>query len=281
MNKLENSFKILGLSWGVLKKNKSLLKITFLSIVVTSLFMFVVSIPTITFLANQSDTMSSSNVGLVGIIFVFIFYFVLYAILLYFTSAQTAIVLSYLDGKPVDSKYGFQVANMRLGVLLQYALIASTVGVALSYLREKGGVFGNFVGALGGLVWNVVTFLTVPILVVKGVSPMQAIRESASLLKKTWGETLVGSISLGLATLIIALPFFLVVGLLAVIAYSSGSMIFGAIAVVLFIIALFVTILLSSSLSVIYQAILYRYAVIGDTSGLDVNILRSTFVQTK
>ena len=75
-------------------------------------------------------------------------------------------------------------------------------------------------------------------LVVEGVGPLEAVKRSASLLKKTWGEQIVGNFSIGvvfglLMVLIIVLfipIFFLVI--------SSGSVVFIAAAVLVFVLLL-------------------------------------------
>ena len=68
----------------------------------------------------------------------------------------------------------------------------------LQLLRERGGIAGAIVAALGGMAWNIITFLVVPVLVVEGVGPIGAIKRSAGLLKKTWGEQVIGSAGIGL-----------------------------------------------------------------------------------
>jgi membrane-anchored glycerophosphoryl diester phosphodiesterase (GDPDase) len=63
-----------------------------------------------------------------------------------------------------------------------------------------------------GLSWTLVTFLTLPVLVSRDVSAFDAVKESAETFKKTWGEQVVATVGIGLATFMI----FLLMGLIAI-----------------------------------------------------------------
>ena len=48
-----------------------------------------------------------------------------------------------------------------------------------------------------GTAWAVATYLAVPSLAVEGVGPIEALKRSAGLIRKTWGEGFVGNIGIG------------------------------------------------------------------------------------
>ena len=91
-----------------------------------------------------------------------------------------------------------QVANSRLHRLLPWALVSATVSMILSLL-ERYGIVGRIVAGLVGLAWNLVTFLTIPILVIEDVGVGDAFKRSKELFKKTWGENVVGQAGLGVS----------------------------------------------------------------------------------
>ena len=70
--------------------------------------------------------------------------------------------------------------------------------------------------AIIGFAWSVATFLVVPVLVVEKVGPLDAIKRSASLLRKTWGEQLVGNFGIGLVFGLLVLLVVLLLGVGAV-----------------------------------------------------------------
>ena len=53
----------------------------------------------------------------------------------------------------------------------------------LRMISERSGNLGRIVTSLVGLAWNLATYLVVPVLVIEGVGPVEAIKRSAGLLK--------------------------------------------------------------------------------------------------
>src|SRR5262249_1074067 len=129
--------------------------------------------------------------------FGFVFYVVQYTIVFYCNSALVGAALIRLRGGQPTLGDGFRIANERFGSIVGYALVAATVGVILRQIAQRG-MIGRILGTGFGLAWNVATFLAVPVLVVEGVGPIEAVKRSSQLLKKTWGEQIVGNIGLGL-----------------------------------------------------------------------------------
>ncbi len=77
--------------------------------------------------------------------------------------------------------------------------------MVLRAISERSGLLGRLVVGLVGLAWNLATFLVVPVLVVEDVGPIEAIRQSAAYLKRTWGEQIVGNLGMGLVFGLISL----------------------------------------------------------------------------
>jgi hypothetical protein len=118
----------------------------------------------------------------------------------------------------------------------------------------------------------------VPVLVAQDVGPLDAVRESARLLKRTWGESLVGNGGIGLVFgLLLAAVMVVGVALTAFLA-SAGQ---GALAIAVAVLAVFAVLavaLVQAALSGIYSAALYRYAVGGNApAGFDGVLLREAF----
>jgi len=116
--------------------------------------------------------------------------------------------LERLRGGNPSFSDGLALARQRAGVILGYSSIAATVGLVLSFLRgrdQQPGI-GVLLASLGGLAWGVATFLVIPVLAAKDIGPIAAIKESVTLLKRTWGEQLSVHVGLGV---IIDLPMLL------------------------------------------------------------------------
>jgi hypothetical protein len=108
--------------------------------------------------------------------------------------------------------------------------------------------------------WSVITYLVIPVLVAEGVGPIQAIKRSTALLKKTWGEQLVSRFGFDLMVMIFAIPTVLVAVLLgAAIPAPVGVFL----AVAFGVLAMGALILVTAALRAIYIAALYEYAANG------------------
>jgi hypothetical protein len=151
--------------------------------------------------------------------------------------------------------------------ILGYALISATVGVILRAIAERNKIIGQIVSSILGAVWGIVTYLVVPVLVTEDVGPVDAIKRSGSLLKKTWGEQIIGNFSIGAVFGLLILGAIIGLGIpLALLIAATGSVIVAILGGVLIVLVVVGLSLLSSALGGIYTAALYRYAVEGQVS---------------
>jgi hypothetical protein len=226
-----------------------------------------------------------NTMQIIGYVFLFLFYIVTYTINIYFNVALVGAALIRLDGKDPTVSDGFRIANERFGKIFGYAIISATVGVILSFLRsddERWGWIGKLVADAIGLAWNVATFLVIPILVVKDLGPFAAVKESATLLKKTWGEQITGNWSLG--GIFVLMYILLVVAGIGLCGYLIYIENYGmAIATVIVAVFLMMTLaIMQGALNGIFQAALYRYAESGTVpSNFDAEMIRGAFKEKR
>jgi hypothetical protein len=160
--------------------------------------------------------------------------------------------------------------------ILAWALVSATVGIILQILRERAGFIGQLAASLVGGAWGLVTFFVVPILVLEDKGVVDAIKESTSLIKKTWGETIIGSGSIMLVFIIIGVIGF--VGVLATMLLGSPA-VFG-VALVLFIGLVIVLAVVASAMQGIFVTALYTYARTGTVpSAFRSDLIQNAFVQ--
>ena len=198
-----------------------------------------------------------------GAVLGFVMYFCLYSITFFFNSALVGAALIRLQGGDPTLADGFGVARSRIGPILGYAAIAATVGIALSALKNKENNFLVRMFASGlGVAWTLATFLVVPVLVVENVGPIDALKKSVDLLKRTWGENAIGNVGIGFA-----FGLLMFVAILAGVAITIGAaMVSPKLALVVGPLAILCILMLGifqSALSGIYSAALYRFAVDG------------------
>ena len=109
------------------------------------------------------------------------------------------------------------------------------------------------------MAWSLITFFVVPILVVEGVGPIDAIKRSAGLLRKTWGEQIVDNFSIGLVMFLAFVAVAVVGGVISAVLFGLSDVL-GILGVALLVAALIILGLIGSALSGIFNIALYRYA---------------------
>jgi hypothetical protein len=224
-----------------------------------ALFIAVVLVGLVWMGSGGFDRLDGDGLGLLDLVLLYLFYFVLSTVGVFFNSALIAAANIRLDGGDPTLADGFRIAVSHLPAILGWAAIAATVGLLLQVLRERGGAAGAVVSLIGNMAWGLITFLVVPILVVEGIGPIEAIKRSAALLRKTWGEQIVGNFSIGLVTGLVFVVVMLGGGAIAFLLLGVSDVL-GILAFALLVLALIIVGLIGSALSGIFNIALYRYA---------------------
>jgi hypothetical protein len=254
MERFRRSWELFKASWAMIREDRTLLRYPIVSGIAVLVLVALIGGPlALTGAFNEGD------VGPVQIAALFIIYFVVYSAITFCNAAMISEVMAKMDGRR-SATTGWAFARENMGAILGYAAIAATVGVILNLLSRRDDIGSQLVGALGGAAWGIATFLVVPVLVVERVSPVDALKRSASLLKRTWGEQIIGNAGIGLFTgLLVVLAVLLGAGLVAL-AAATGLTALVVVAVVIGVLAVAVVVAVSSALDTIYRAAVYRYA---------------------
>jgi hypothetical protein len=269
-----NSVALMKASINVLKLDKELMVFPVLSGVASVLVMasFVAPIA----FTGAGSVFADGEAGYLAMSVMFLFYVVQYTVIFFFNSALVGAALIRLDGGDPTVSDGLAIASKRLGSILGYAVIAATVGMILKMISERGGIFAKIASAFAGMAWTLATYLAVPVLVTKDIGPIDAIKESAAIFKRTWGEQVTGNFGLTWAIFLVMLAW---TGVSFAVGYIALMIIPAAILPVIGISVLGYLFLglVGSALSGIYTAALYRYAMTGDTGYFDPQIMGNAF----
>lgn len=239
------------------------------------------------FVPGAADALSrSSNDGsgtttVAGFVILFIFYLVSSFIVTYFTSGLVGAAIIRLRGNDPTFGDGIRIANQHVGAIFFFAIMSATVGVVSAIIRGSGknrNVGRDIAASLTTTAWNIASYLAVPILVSQPVSAFEAIKQSTLLLKKTWGEQLIGNAGIGA---IFAIPFILLVigGIFGIIMLANAG--YGTAALILLVVVFILIIALAiiqTALSGIYKAAIYLYAAENvETATFDPALVRTAF----
>jgi hypothetical protein len=273
--KFSRSWSLVKASAGVLRADKELLLFPLMSSLAAIGVLASFALPVIGFdwLPAEEESISPALM-----LWALAFYISQYFVIFFFNTALVGAAMIRLDGGDPTVRDGLRIAASKIGAIFGYAVIAGTVGLLLQMLEQRAGFVGRIVIGLIGMAWTVVTFLTVPVLVARDIGPLDAIKESAGLLRRTWGENLIGAGGIGLVFgLAMALLVFSGIAL-GIAALAGGMMVGAAVVFGLTVLAALALGLLQAALSGVYSAALYRFAVNGDApAGFDGVMLKNAF----
>lgn len=221
---------------------------------------------------------SSGSFAPLGYAFGFLVYVINYFVMFYFNTALVACVMMHLDGGTPTLGDGLRAANARFGTILGYAVISATVGMLLRAIQERVPFLGRVVVALIGAGWAIASFLVVPVLVVRNTGPFDSVRESAALMKRTWGENVIGQAGMGLAFGLIQMAIVVVAALATAAVVMLHMPLLVIPVIVLAVFAVLGAMLIHTALTGIYAATLYRYADAGSSGLIDDEVLRNAFL---
>jgi hypothetical protein len=276
MGRFARSWELVKLCWGVLGQDKELVVFPIVSAIAVVIVTISFVAPGV-FTGYWSAFADDEGIPVTFWVLLVLFYLVQYLVIIFFNAALVSAALIRLKGGDPTLGDGLRGAWSHIGAILGYAAIAATVGLLLQLLRERAGFAGAIVAALGGMAWNIITFLVIPVLVVEEAGPVQAIKRSAGLLKKTWGEQIIGTAGIGLIFGLVGLAIAVVGIALGALIISAGVTAAGVAVIALTILAVVVVAMLSATLRGIYSAALYQYAVGGDTGEFSGEVLAGAF----
>jgi Family of unknown function (DUF6159) len=278
-NRLSRSWTLVKASASVLEQDRELLVFPAISLAALLVVSLCFALPMLGLGVLDGMSRGGNKAVSTGVYVVaFLFYFSQYFVIFFFNTALVGAAMIRLDGGAPTLGDGMRVATSRLGAIAGYAFIAATVGMILRAIQERVGFIGRFIVGLLGVGWAIATYLVVPVLVARNVGPIDAIKESAHLLKETWGENVIGQAGLGVAFAfiylgVIACGIFLII--VASLAHKASIIIA---AVLLTVLAVAITALVQSALAGIYAAALYRFATTGkETLGFDARTMKLAF----
>lgn len=277
------SWTLMKASADVLRSDKSLLMFPLASSICCLIVAASFLIPIIAAMMAAGDVAEQGHrMTAGGYVLMFLFYLAQYFVIIFFNTALAGAALARLRGEDASFGDGMAIARSRIVSIFGYALIAATVGLVLRALQERLGLIGRLVAGFLGLAWTVATFLVVPVLASQDVGPTEAISRSVELLKRTWGENIIGNAGIGV---VFGLLMFVAVLLSAVLvggAFATQSVAAIVAAIVIVVVGLTMLGLIQASLQGIYAAALYRYAEDGEVGqGFDQAMLEQAFKPKK
>jgi len=288
MNVFSRSWKITKMSFQVINQDRELIWFALLSFIFSTMFSVSMIVPSI-LPAIMNNGISSTSLEVYQYVLIFATYLGLAFIATFFNVCVVYTTKVRFQGGNATFGESLKFAFSKTGLIFQWSLIAATVGLLLRLLDTLGERLGKIgqivVGilvSLLGMTWSIITIFVVPVLVYEGLGPIDAIKKSTAVIKKTWGESLIKYIGLGLISFITYVIIVILFGALSVaLANQFGivGLLFGA---GIGLVILLLSVLIFGVASTIFNTALYVYATAGEVeTGFDRQLMEQAFKTRK
>jgi hypothetical protein len=251
MGRIGNAWRISKASWALLRKDRELAALPLIA-GIASVVAFVAIAGPGYLLLGGSDA-GGPALWLVGVV-------AIVAATWISAIGQAAVIAGAgqrMDGGDPTIGSAFEAARSRLGRLLEWAVLATVVSIVLDQVERRFGILGRVVSWIGSVAFSVLSFLALPVIVFEDIGPIDAFKRSSALLKGTWGEQVTFNFGMGLLGVVAILPGIAVGGLLM----ATGILPLAAIGVVALVVWVGLVATVTSALSAVFKAALYRWAV--------------------
>lgn len=260
IGKFKASKMIVSESWNILKQDKELAWFPVMSFIVSliTLLVFAAVVFFVVLSGNINSVMDFSSSGgeAWGYIILFVYYTLIFFVTNYFLAAMYIIINGRFKGQNLSISDGLGGANKILGKIFVWSLISATVGVILRIISDKSKIIGKIVSALLGAAWSIMTYFSLPSLVIGGSSIKDSFRDSASIIRKTWGEAIIINFGVGLFFFLLTVVALLISLIIVIISPTTIVVISVGVLFLLYIIAITI---ISSTLGSIFKLALYEY----------------------
>jgi len=251
-------------SLAVLKQDKELVLFPVISGISSLIALIIMGI--VFFFAVMSgdihafDNVDKSKMDILSYVILFIYYLIMFFITNYFLAGMYVIINGRFNGQELSFSDGMRGAKANISKIFLWSLISSTVGVILRIIADKSKIVGKIVAVIFGAAWNILTYFSLPSLIIGQKSVKDSFKESASIIRKTWGEVIIINFGVGLFFGLITFLFVITVVIIAILVPIFEIVILLSILSVIYLVAMSIV---SSTLSSIFKLALYQYALTG------------------
>jgi len=283
-NVFSRSWKITKLTFGVIKQDKEILLFPIISSILSIIFILAMILPFIlTYLADSNN--ENVAIGILQYVLIFILYLGLAFIATFFAVAVVNTAKKRFEGGNATFWESIGKAFSKIHYIFLWSLLSATVGLILKIIdkmaekaKGAGKIILYILKGIFGLAWSLATIFVIQGIVYHNLGPFAAIKQSIYVLKKTWGESIIKYIGLGLMQgLFTALG--LIIGVPLIFLFSSiGSPMGIMIILLLTIIYITLVTLIFNVANSVFNTALYVYATQGRIpEGYDIESMAHAF----
>jgi len=257
MGKIAITIELMKASWQILKKDKELLILPVISGIccLSVMALFIVQGLEHDWLKSLAKDAPAQQKN-TAYWFMFLFYYCNYLVIIFFNSAIIACAVIRMNGGNPTLGDGLQAAVNRFPQIAGWAFIAATIGFLLGMVESGSQRGRSIITGILGISWSVISYLAIPLIVVEKTNPLYALDFSMAMMRRTWGEQVIGNFSFGLIFSLFALPILPFVLLLGK-TWGGASFLPMLILVIIYLLILSI---LQSALQTVFNAVIYVFA---------------------
>ena len=279
MGSIKRGWALTGQSWRVLKNDKSLVVFPIVSTIFGVLAVVAIWVPTLlvrgVFESHHVDK-HDPVFYIAGVATAYVSTF----IAIFFNVALAACAARSMRGEGTRVGDGFKAAAQRIGPILGWTFVSTTVGLILRVIRDRVPAVGKIVAMLLGAAWAIATFFVIPAIALDGAGPVRSLKRSAQVIKARWGEGATGTAAISVVTVLFTMLIVIVGGAGGVALIAIRLLPFGVAVLAATVAAVIVLSFISAALSQIFRVAVYQYAVTGQTpGGFDDRLLQGAFAR--
>jgi hypothetical protein len=169
-----------------------------------------------------------------------------------------------LQGRKSSLGAGMGRAMAKFRPIAGWAGIEAVVGWLLSALRSNNsGGAAQAVSTIGagilGAMWQIITFFVLPMIVLRDRGPITSIKESAKMIKSTWGQQIGGRVRIGGIVILLAVIPGVIATVIGVVLSANDSAVAGIPLVVIGVIVMILAGLVVSTLKAVFAVALLHW----------------------
>ena len=267
MKRFKRSWELSKVSFWVMRKDKEMLLFPLFAGILSVLFSAVIIISTdvVQYLRLYRETEQGLGHPVVLAV-VFLLYFGLTFIVSFFNICTVFTSKTRFEGGNASFMDSIKFSAGKFTRIIQWSFLQATLGVLLFILRlaiRRLPLVAELIPHALQMAWSTVTIFVLPTFVYEDVGPFRAIRQSMSILRKTWGETLIQTIGLGFILCVGLFVVWVIHGLLIFVALSTPGIRFELVSFISLYVSTLIVFLLFSAANTVFKTALYIYATTG------------------
>ncbi|MCB1827264.1 MAG: hypothetical protein KDH94_02480 [Coxiellaceae bacterium] len=188
--RIKHGGQLIHQSVRLIRQQKKLILLPLCSSILIILLMAFLYVPLTHYEKKQVLEHATASTVVWAYVALLLFLFVIHQIAIHFTAALTHCAKQYFKNKPICITEGIKAANSHFIQLYNWNSYAGTIGIFFNIFQKALKNLKFYQRMFQGLSWIIGTHLVIPVIMNDKSGPVNSIKTSSELIRKTWGTNL-------------------------------------------------------------------------------------------